>query len=132
VTGRRWIVLGVVGLAFAAAAYFGGGGQPQVMVTVTVPVLNDEARAGRDAYDRLCAGCHGVSAAGSPAGPPLVHTVYRPAHHADAAFARAVQRGVRAHHWRFGDMPPLPHVTLEEVRTVVQYVRALQRANGIE
>jgi hypothetical protein len=29
-------------------------------------------------------------------------------------------------------MPPLPHVTLEEVRTVVQYVRALQRANGIE
>jgi hypothetical protein len=40
--------------------------------------------------------------------------------------------GVRAHHWRFGDMPPDPAVTPVEVAQITRYVRELQQANGIE
>ncbi|MGH7317985.1 MAG: c-type cytochrome, partial [Candidatus Rokuibacteriota bacterium] len=67
-----------------------------------------------------------------PAVPPLVHRIYRAAHHADVAFELAVRRGVRAHHWRFGDMPPEPAVARVEIVQITRYVRELQRANGIE
>jgi hypothetical protein len=83
-------------------------------------------------FDRACARCHGENASGSPAGPSLVHRAYQPAHHADVAFELAVRRGVRAHHWRFGDMPPQPAVTASEVVQITRYVRELQRANGID
>jgi len=91
-----------------------------------------EAQAGKRAFDLYCARCHGGSGGGSPAGPPLVHRTYRAAHHADVAFELAVRRGVRAHHWRFGDMRPEPAVTRVEVAQITRYVRELQRANGIE
>ena len=99
---------------------------------VVVPDLSSPARQGQDVYERRCAGCHGAHAAGSGQGPPLVHPVYRPAHHADVAFALAVRRGVRAHHWRFGDMPAQPDVGDDEVAAITRYIRELQAANGIE
>ena len=58
--------------------------------------------------------------------------MYQPAHHGDVAFELAVRRGVRAHHSRFGDMPPQPAVTADEVVQITRYVRELQRANGID
>jgi len=61
-----------------------------------------------------------------------VHSVYRPAHHADVAFALAVRQGVRAHHWRFGDMPPQADATSDEVEAITRYIRELQRGNGID
>ncbi len=97
-----------------------------------IPELSVEAQAGKRVFDLYCARCHGESAGGSPAGPPLVHRTYQAAHHADVAFELAVRRGVRAHHWRFGDMPPEPAVTPGEVAQITRYVRELQRANGIE
>jgi hypothetical protein len=62
----------------------------------------------------------------------LVDAVYRSSHHADSAFMLAVRRGVRAHHWLFGDMPPQTEVTDRELADIVRYVRELQKANGIE
>lgn len=99
---------------------------------VVVPVLSEQARAGELAYVTHCARCHGLRGAGSPGGPPLVDVVYRPSHHADSAFTLAVRRGVRAHHWLFGDMPPQPVVTDRELVDIIRYVRELQKANGIE
>lgn len=119
------IVLGYLG-----ASEWGRGSVTPVRLIV--PVLSHEARAGREAFDRLCAACHGADASGSAAGPPLVHRIYGPGHHADVAFVLAVQRGVRAHHWRFGDMPPQPSAQADEIDLIVRYVRELQRANGIE
>ena len=66
------------------------------------------------------------------AGPPLVHIVYEPNHHADIAFQRAVALGVAAHHWRFGNMPPVPGVDEAAVERITAYVRWLQRKAGIE
>lgn len=95
------------------------------------PPSETELAAGRAVYERFCIGCHGPEAAGTPQGPPLVHRVYEPRHHADYAFVLAIRQGVRAHHWRFGDMPPVEGISDEETRLVIAYVRHLQRQAGI-
>jgi len=87
---------------------------------------------GERLFNDNCARCHGIRAAGTDAGPPLVHVVYEPNHHADIAFQRAVTLGVPAHHWRFGNMPPVPGVDEAAVERITAYVRWLQRAAGIE
>jgi hypothetical protein len=61
-----------------------------------------------------------------------VHRIYGPGHHADVAFVLAAQRGMRSHHWRFGDMAPQPSPQALEIDLIVYYVRELQRGNGIE
>jgi hypothetical protein len=60
-----------------------------------------------------------------------VHKIYEPSHHGDAAFQFAAAKGVRAHHWNFGDMPKLTGVTTEDVEQIIKYVRYLQRRAGI-
>lgn len=90
-----------------------------------------EHSRGRELFDATCASCHGEAALGTQAGPPLVHIVYEPNHHGDAAFILAAERGVRAHHWGFDDMPPQPGISREEVMAVVGYVRWLQREAGV-
>lgn len=60
-----------------------------------------------------------------------MHDIYNPGHHADEAFLRAARNGVQQHHWRFGDMPPQPQVSDEQLVQIVRYVRELQQANGI-
>lgn len=86
---------------------------------------------GRDLFDVHCAECHGTGGFGTNEGPPLTHEIYRPGHHADIAFHLAVQRGVRSHHWNFGDMPPQPNVPVHRIQEIVDYVRWLQREAGI-
>lgn len=100
-------------------------------VAVKVPSLSGEAMAGEQEFNKNCSTCHGANAAGSDQGPPLIHKIYEPSHHADGSFYSAVQNGVRAHHWRFGDMPPQPGVNAAVVGQIIAYVRELQRANGI-
>ena len=95
------------------------------------PESADAGGAGKSLFARHCMRCHGPEARGTRIGPPLVHRIYEPSHHADAAFFLAVKRGVRSHHWKFGDMPPVPGLGPEEVALIVKYVRRLQRAAGI-
>jgi mono/diheme cytochrome c family protein len=78
-----------------------------------------------------CATCHGPDLQGTPMGPPLLHEVYRPSHHPDAAFHAAVRNGVQPHHWDFGPMPPLEHLDEDEVDQIIAYVRAEQQKAGI-
>ena len=99
---------------------------------IIVPQFSSAAQMGQIAFDDNCAACHGAKAAGSENGPPLVHKIYEPSHHADFSFVRAAKGGVRAHHWRFGDMPPQPHVTEADINAIIAFVREVQRANGIE
>ena len=99
--------------------------------SVSVPPLSHVAARGKIAFDANCAPCHGANASGTGRGPPLVHDIYNPGHHADGAFFLAAKLGVRQHHWPFGNMPPQPQVTEEEVAAIVRYVRELQVANGI-
>lgn len=102
------------------------------MVIVKVPNLTGEAREGEGLFQESCAACHGGNAEGRQGlGPPLIHKIYKPSHHGDGAFLLAVNRGVRAHHWTLGDMPPVAGVSGQDIGKIVTYVRSLQRANGI-
>lgn len=103
------------------------------MVEVAVPeTLSANAKIGKMAFEAKCAACHGANAAGQDGvAPPLVHKIYEPSHHGDSAFLLAAKNGVRAHHWRFGNMPPVEGVNDGDVKMIVAYVRELQRANGI-
>lgn len=106
-------------------------GEP--IVAVNLPTeLSENAQIGKNAFEAMCAACHGLNAGGqNGVAPPLVDKIYEPSHHGDEAFWIATQRGVRAHHWRFGDMPPVEGLTRGDVTMIVAYVRELQRANGI-
>jgi mono/diheme cytochrome c family protein len=121
------ILLGVVVTAGRFISFGGNGAS----IPVEVPELSQLAARGRAAFDANCVACHGTNAGGSEKGPPLAHDIYNPGHHPDAAFLSAAKRGVSQHHWRFGNMPPLPQVSDEEVAAIVRYVRELQEANGI-
>tara|TARA_R100000935_G_scaffold27823_1_gene48079 strand:- start:569 stop:1009 length:441 start_codon:yes stop_codon:yes gene_type:complete len=103
------------------------------IVSVTLPAsFSEQEQIGARAYDAACAACHGANAQGQDGiAPPLVHKIYEPGHHGDMAFVLAAKTGVRAHHWRFGNMPAVEGVTKADVLNIVAYVRALQRANGI-
>ncbi len=103
------------------------------IVEVSLPAeLSDQAQMGKRAYEAKCAECHGKNAAGqNGVAPPLVHKIYEPNHHSDVAFVMAAKNGVRAHHWKFGNMPPVEGLTDGDVKLIARYVRELQRENGI-
>ncbi len=88
--------------------------------------------SGEESFTQRCAVCHGPVAGGTAAGPPLVHRLYEIGHHPDFSFRNAVNNGVQAHHWNFGDMPAIPNVPPEEIDAIICHVRDLQRADGIE
>jgi mono/diheme cytochrome c family protein len=132
ITASKNVVAGVVVvLAIGAAALWFLPGATSTTVDVSIPELSPVAQAGQEAFRANCAQCHGDYAGGTDQGPPLIHQWYRPNHHADAAFFLAAKRGVPQHHWKFGNMPPQPEVGERSLQQIVEYVRALQRANGI-
>ena len=100
-------------------------------VEVVVPDMSANGRAGEQVFNANCALCHGPNASGTGLGPPLVHKIYEPGHHQDFTIQSAVRNGVPAHHWQFGNMPPVPAVTDEDIPNIICYIRELQRANGI-
>lgn len=118
--------------ATAPAASQVAAGAP--LAEVTLPAeLSAQARLGETYFNAVCASCHGTNAAGKDGvAPPLVHRIYEPGHHGDMAFVLAARNGVKAHHWPFGNMPPVEQrLTDGELGAIVAYVRELQRANGI-
>ena len=143
----RYSLLAVVIAALLAVGFWWGGDDTATtaseatetppagaaMVEVALPeALSENAQIGKAAFEAKCAACHGVNAAGQDGvAPPLVHKIYEPSHHGDGSFLVAVRNGVRAHHWRFGNMPPVEGLTEGDVKMIVAYVRELQRANGI-
>ena len=102
------------------------------IVEVTIPALTGDAVIGEKVFSRKCADCHGEAGAGnSEKGPPLIHKIYEPSHHGDMAFLVAALNGVQQHHWDFGNMMPIEGITQAEVAMIVEYIRQIQRANGI-
>lgn len=96
----------------------------------TVSQAGDAAQ-GQSLFLGNCAECHGFNARGTDKGPPLIHKIYEPNHHADIAFQLAARQGVRQHHWPFGDMPPQPEVSESEIKDIIAWVRQEQRKAGI-
>ncbi len=82
-------------------------------------------------FKENCSSCHGLEMTGTDKGPPLLHAFYKPSHHDDASFYRAGINGVRAHHWNFGDMPPVEGMTVAKMNSIVPYIRFFQQKNKL-
>ena len=108
-----------------------GGGRGQAIAVSLPGSFSAKASEGEGLFNNNCATCHGPNGAGSEQGPPLIHRIYEPNHHADLSFILAARNGVRAHHWNFGNMAPVPGVSEQDVKKIVAYIREIQRANGI-
>ena len=126
----RTPIFGVFLLFYGLAAQAQGWQVPQ-----PTPGLMPNPAQGKKLYGQYCAACHGADLLGvdkgEKKGPPLLHKIYEPSHHGDAAFQLAAKSGVRAHHWPYGDMAPVPQVTPDDVAHITAYVRAEQRKVGI-
>lgn len=129
---RRFALVSVLCLALAACGDHGRSGAPTVseaeLRAIPVPA---EMQRGKATFEANCAACHGEMALGTGQGPPLLHAYYEPGHHSDEAFRLAVTQGAMAHHWGFGNMPPIAGLEPEEVSEVIAYVRWLQRQAGV-
>ncbi len=123
-----WPLRLLVGVLLALAPACTEGEAPATNAPGAVPA---ELQAGEAKFNANCAVCHGRAGVGTSQGPPLVHKIYEPNHHGDAAFQRAAANGVRAHHWEFGNMPKIDGVTPEDVDHIIRYVRWLQKQAGI-
>ncbi len=131
--GRRFKFLAtallLAGLAVASGvgwaqsgAIYPGPKEPEMTPRLQLGLMN---------YSAYCASCHGKTAGGSDKGPTFIHRVYHPGHHTDDHFFTATKRGTRAHHWKFGDMKPVEGVSDAQLELIVEYVRAVQRVNGL-
>jgi len=97
-----------------------------------MPNLDVSYAKGETLYQTNCSTCHGTSLGGRKGlGPPFVHGYYTPSNHSDIAFYRAVELGVTAHHWQFGNMPAVPSMSKSDATEIIKYIRAVQRDNGI-
>jgi len=128
---KALIILVLIGGVAAIISNGSGTKAKAMIVNVSVPQLSQKAALGETLFEKNCAQCHGDNGSGSENGPPLIHTTYNPGHHGDEAFFLAAKRGVRAHHWPFGNMPPQPQVSERQIADIIRYVRELQQANGI-
>lgn len=88
--------------------------------------------AGPSLYAANCASCHGRDLRGTNKGPSHLSVVYERNHHPDESFQRALEQGVRAHHWNFGDMPPVPGLDQTQIAAIVAYVRDMQDREGLD
>jgi mono/diheme cytochrome c family protein len=133
----KWMLFGgaMAILLALGILWFTGGLRSQSQTSGTSPSTRKPVPevfvAGESLYNAHCARCHGLSAVGTDQGPSLLSAVYAPSHHSDVSFFLAVKQGVPAHHWQFGNMPPIPQVTQDEVTEIILYVRWLQEQAGV-
>ena len=120
----RDTLFGLIGIGFAVTVV----AAPAAPEPPQVPF---KYSLGVNKYQNSCAKCHGKWAQGTDSGPPLIHPFYKPSHHPDRTFYRAVNKGVQAHHWNFGDMPPVAGLSNKDVAAIVEFVRWLQRDRGL-
>ena len=105
---------------------------PKPLASVRLPELSDIGALGQVHFQELCSSCHGSNAEGNDGfGPPLIHKIYEPSHHSDYASFIAPFHGVRAHHWPFGNMPPIDGISEEKSAQILTFIREVQRENGI-
>lgn len=125
-------VIALFGILFILTVFLDRKNKETPIVATTMPDLDESYAQGESLYQTNCSTCHGTSLGGRKgAGPPFVHGYYIPSHHADIAFYRAVELGVSAHHWQFGDMPAVPSLSKSDAAEIIKYIRAVQRVNGL-
>ncbi len=121
----------VVAAGLAAASGAGLAESDAIYPNPKEPEMTPRLQLGVMNYAVYCAFCHGKAASGSESGPTFIHRIYQPGHHTDGHFFAAAKNGTIAHHWKFGDMPPVEEANDTQLELIVEYIRAVQRANGL-
>jgi len=123
----------IIGLVLVATAAIGYSKQTLVAENTSAwpPNVPFVYSMGMQKFQQNCTPCHGKWGDGTNQGPPLMHPFYKPSHHADAMFYRAALKGVQAHHWKFGNMPPVKGITRKDLDIIIPYIRWLQKTKGI-
>ncbi|MBT5513473.1 MAG: cytochrome c [Rhodospirillaceae bacterium] len=121
--------LGLAGILVLTAPAIGGS--KAIYDDPIEPQPTPKLNLGKMNYDAFCASCHGKTAGGTDKGPTFISRIYHPGHHGDGAFYLAAKRGALAHHWPFGNMKPIAGITDQQIASIVAYVRAVQKANGL-
>ncbi len=125
-----WVLVGVAAVLIAVVMWPGSeSGDADTGISPQDP---DLVARGEPLYQASCAACHGADLRGTESGPSHLSIVYEPNHHGDFAFVLAAQNGVQAHHWRFGDMAPVPGLSDQDLNAIVAFVRENQRLHGFE
>ena len=127
-----WIIVLFTSAAIPATLACSSSNEPTASPTSEKVDNAQSVYDGEESFQNRCAVCHGQQADGTQAGPPLVNRLYEIGHHPNFSFHNAVNKGVTAHHWNFGDMPPIPNVEPAEIDAIICHVRDLQRAEGIQ
>lgn len=115
-------------LLLVSTLFISGFSAAQAQIDIEIPFTLGKGQA---LYNENCSSCHGVDLNGSDKGPPLLHQYYKPSHHGDESFYKAGMQGTRAHHWKFGDMPPVKGMTREKMKSIIPYVRYFQKQKKI-
>ena len=123
------LLLGSIGIVMINAP--AKSGQSAIYQNPKEPKMTQRLNLGKLNYDTYCASCHGETGGGSEKGPTFISRIYHPGHHGDKSFYIAAKRGVRAHHWPFGDMKPVKGISDDQITLIVEYVRAIQQVNGL-
>jgi cytochrome c2 len=125
-------ITGLLGVLFIFSMFLERNNEETPIVVTTMPDIPFSYAQGESLYQTNCSTCHGPTLGGRKGlGPPFVHGYYKPSHHSDIAFYRAVEQGVTAHHWQFGNMPAVPSLSKPETAEIIKYIRAVQRHNGV-
>ncbi len=127
----RYVKLLTVTIVISVTAFLSSCERDESWPRIPGPEFKADVFVGKDLFTANCARCHGAALTGTGNAPSLLDTAYRPGHHGDMAFYLAVSKGVKQHHWNFGDMPPVPGLTGENVANIVAFVRQEQRRAGI-
>ena len=105
---------------------------PTACATDKRPPDPDAVAAGATLYEQSCASCHGSDLRGTDKGPPHLSEVYASDHHSDDSFRSAITNGAPSHHWDFGDMPPVPSLSDEDITSILAFVRQQQATQELE
>ena len=74
----------LLAIFFALSACDGGSGEKDSNPLHLPPQgFIGDSIIGESLYSQNCLACHGIGGMGTNQGPPLVHKVYNPRHHAD-------------------------------------------------
>ena len=117
---KNIVIALVLSSAFCSAQVYAASPQDDIQIPFRYA-------KGQQLFEQNCSACHGQNLTGSDKGPPLLHPFYKPSHHNDASFYKAGLKGVKAHHWNFGDMPPVNGMSRKKMDRIVPYIRFYQQ-----
>ena len=126
-----FVWLGLVSCPAIVFAVYGPAGMRVFERQGAASSVAETMRAGQLAFQRECAGCHRPSAGRTARGPNLVDPAYGPSEMADDLIRGAIQAGVPQRALGDPGMPGLDHISERELDSILYYLRAVQRVDGV-